>query len=158
MTLTKKEEESLAHIIRPYYASLALANDYFSFDREWQEAQAPKGSKPINAVWLHIQWHGVCASTAKQLVRNASNEYEREFLDLCDKYRNDHGHNSGKIECYLKGLAYRVSGNVVWSLNCPRCNPQYRYDLTLVFLDPAILKTLLKVGEHRIFKLRDEEH
>jgi geranylgeranyl pyrophosphate synthase len=28
----------------------------------------------------------------------------------------------------LDALAYQVSGNVVWSLNCPRYHPEYRYD------------------------------
>lgn len=127
MTLTSAEDEQLANIIRPCYASLALANDYFSFDREWQEAQEEGDSKPLNAVYLYMKWQGVHIAEAKQLVREATNRYERQFLELCDRFRQDHP-SADKLDKYLRGLSYQVSGNVVWSLNCPRYHPEYRYD------------------------------
>lgn len=128
MTLTKEEDEQVARIIRPCYAALALANDYFSFDREWQEAQEEGASKPLNAVWLYMQWEGVGIAEAKHLVRKAANHYEREYLDLCNDFKTKHGPLSDKLDLYLKGLSYQVSGNVVWSLNCPRYHPEHRYD------------------------------
>jgi hypothetical protein len=128
MTLTKEEDEQLAKIIRPCYAALALANDYFSFDREWQESQAEGGSKPLNAVWLYMQWQGVSVPTAKQFVREATNRYEEQFLDLDRQFKSEHAPISDKLDKYLRGLSYQVSGNVVWSLNCPRYHPEYRYD------------------------------
>jgi hypothetical protein len=127
MTLTPDEDEQLADIIRPCYASLALANDYFSFDREWQDAQEEGGSKPLNAVYLYMKWRGASIPEAKQLVREATNRYERQFLDLCDRFRQDHP-SAHKLDKYLGGLSYQVSGNVVWSLNCPRYHPECRYD------------------------------
>lgn len=128
MTLTKVEDERLAKVIRPAYASLGLANDYFSFDREWQEVQETRGSKPLNAVWLFMKWRGVSVDTAKQLVREAANLYEKQFLDLCDKFRTEHAPISDKLDRYLRGMVYQVSGNLVWSLKCPRYHPEFRYD------------------------------
>ncbi|KAL2021599.1 hypothetical protein VTK56DRAFT_6952 [Thermocarpiscus australiensis] len=127
MTLTKDEDAMLAGIVRPCYASLALTNDYFSFDIEYLEAQQPGGSRPVNAVWLFMQWYGVNVSVAKRLVRTAANRYERDFLDRCEQFRSE---NPGleKLHTYLRALSYQVSGNVVWSLNCPRYNPAFRYD------------------------------
>lgn len=127
MTLTQEEDKQLADFIRPCFASLALANDYFSFEREWEEAQNG-GPKPTNAVWLFMQWNGVDASIAKRLVREASNRYESRFLELCDQFRQRNAPVSEKIDRYLRGLTYQVSGNVVWSLNCPRYHPNFRYD------------------------------
>jgi hypothetical protein len=129
MTLTKEEDALLADIVRPCYASLALANDYFSFDREWAEAQSkPNAVKPINAVWLYMQWRGVNAAVAKRLVVEATNRYERQFLERCEQFRRQHAPISPKLDRYLRGLAYQVSGNVVWSLNCPRYHPEFQYD------------------------------
>lgn len=128
MTLTAEEDELLAGVIRPCYASLALANDYFSFDRELQDAQGTAGSKPLNAVWMYMQWRGVCITSAKHLVREATNRYEQQFLEFCDKFRTDHAPIPDKLDRYLRGLCYQVSGNVVWSLNCPRYHPEFRYD------------------------------
>jgi hypothetical protein len=129
LTLTKEEDESLAHVVYPCYAALGLANDYFSFDREWEEAQRPGALKPVNAVWLYMQWRGVDAATAKDLVREAANHYENTFLALRDKFRRDHAPISEKLDRYLRALTYEVSGNVVWSLNCPRYHREFRYDL-----------------------------
>jgi hypothetical protein len=127
MTLTTEEDELVADIVRPCYASLALANDYFSFDREWQEAQEEGASKPLNAVYLYMKWQGVTIAEAKQHVRKATNHFEKQFLELCDRFRQAHP-GADKLSTYLQCLSYQVSGNVVWSLNCPRYHPEYRYD------------------------------
>lgn len=128
LTLTEQEDECLAEIIRPCYASLALANDYFSFDREWEEAQEPGAPEPANAVWLYMRWQGVDIPTAKRLVREATNVYERRFLESCERFRRTSPYASAKLDLYLRSLSYQVSGNVVWSLNCPRYHPEFRYD------------------------------
>ncbi|KAK3291208.1 isoprenoid synthase domain-containing protein [Chaetomium fimeti] len=129
LTLTREEDALLANVTQPCYACFALANDYFSFDREWAETQAnPRASKPINAVWLYMRWRGVSAAVAKRLVAKASNRYEARFLELCERFRREHKPISPKLDLYLRGLSYQVSGNVVWSLNCPRYYPEFRYD------------------------------
>ncbi|KAM7217588.1 Isoprenoid synthase domain containing protein [Rhypophila decipiens] len=128
MTLTKEEDAKLAHVIRPCFAALALANDYFSFDKEWEEARQPGGSKPLNAVWLSMQWHVVDITIAKILVREAANRYESQFVQFCDDFRKTNSPISDKLDRYLQGMACQVSGNVVWSLNCPRYYPEFRYD------------------------------
>ena len=139
MTLTPEEDAELAPIIRPCYSALALANDYFSFDREWEkfqsqpqpQAQAQTSGPPVtNAVWLFTQWHGVSIDRAKYLVRRAANRYEDRFLRMCALFRGPQSrwHCSEKLDKYLRGLTYQIAGNVVWSLNCPRYHPEMRYD------------------------------
>ncbi|KAK3399185.1 isoprenoid synthase domain-containing protein [Sordaria brevicollis] len=133
-TLTKEEDALLAPIIRPCHASLALANDYFSFDREWTEYQDALSSSsssdvgvPINGVYLYTQWQNVDIPTAKQLVREAANRFEADFLQKCQEFRES-GKSNEKLDRYLRGLSYQITGNVVWSLNCPRYHPEMRYD------------------------------
>jgi hypothetical protein len=128
MTLTDEEDEQLSNIIWPCYASLALANDYFSFEKEWDEAQLPAAAEPVNAVWLYMKWTGADIATAKQLVREAANKYERQFLELSEKFKSDNAPVPEKLTIYLYALAHQISGNVVWSLNCPRYHPNFRYD------------------------------
>ncbi|KAK4119290.1 terpenoid synthase [Parathielavia appendiculata] len=128
MTLTEEEDALFADIKRCCFASLALSNDWFSFDREWAEAQnRPSGAKLINAVWLFMRWRGVSPNEAKQLVREATNRYEHRFLELCDEFRRAHPQRED-LHRYLRGLTYQISGNVVWSLRCPRYYPEFRYD------------------------------
>jgi len=127
MGLTEDEDTQLADVRQPCYAALALANDYFSFDREWEEAQNG-GAQPTNAVCLFMQWHGMDVSTAKSMVREAVNRYELAFLERSDEFRRESPFASKKLDRYLRGLAYQVSGNVVWSLNCPRYHPRLCYN------------------------------
>ncbi|KAJ4398409.1 geranylgeranyl pyrophosphate synthetase [Neurospora sp. IMI 360204] len=127
-TLTNEEDSLLAPIIHPCYACLCLANDYLSFDHEWAESlSSPDAPKPINAVWLYMQWQNVDTATAKRLVREATNRLEAEFLERWRKFRES-GKSNDKLERYLRGLSYLVSGNVVWSLNCPRYHEEWRYE------------------------------
>lgn len=128
MTLTAREDEQLAEVVRPCFASLALANDYFSFDREWEESKFPGAPRPVNAVWHYMRWHDVEVPSAKRLVREAANRYEAMFLEFCHSFRMKHAPISKKIDQYLDAIAHQVSGNVVWSLNCPRYHPEFRYD------------------------------
>lgn len=127
MTLTPEEDKLLAPIVYPCFAALGLANDYFSFDRELKEMQENRSDNFINAVWLHMRWHGVDASAAKDMVRQATIAYEQEFLQRCEGFRKANAPVSEKLDRYLRALSYQISGNVVWSLNCPRYHPEYRY-------------------------------
>ncbi|KAF4231839.1 hypothetical protein CNMCM6457_005138 [Aspergillus fumigatiaffinis] len=112
--LTPEEERRLAPIVKPCYAALGLANDYFSFDIEWQEFQSASSGKRTmtNLVWLFMQWDQVDVEEAKRRVREVTNRYE-------DEYRGN-----DKLKTYLNALGHQIPGNVAWSLRCPRYHPE----------------------------------
>jgi hypothetical protein len=120
MTLSPAEDILLAPLRYPCYAALGLANDYFSFDREYAlYIRSGRRQTLSNAVWLHMQWHDVSVDVARGMTLEATRKYEKMFLDVCREYKekNEVGE---KVEKYLRGLAYQISGNVVWSLKCPQ--------------------------------------
>lgn len=128
MRLTQEEEAEMAPIAKPCYAALGLANDFFSFDEEYAEFQKSDDENGLtNAVWLFMQWHGVDVARAKEMVRETTNGYEREFKrrweEFCERKPNE-----TKLHDYMRGLGYQISGNVAWSLTCPRYHPEKRYD------------------------------
>ena len=127
MTLVPEEDEALKDVVHPCYAALGLANDCFSFDREYAEMQST-GQPMTNAVWLCMRWQDVDIPTAKKMVREAVTSYEKRFQKLSDQFRQENALMSEKLDCYLRGLTYQISGNVVWSLKCPRYHPDERYD------------------------------
>jgi hypothetical protein len=128
MKLTEEEDAQLENVVHPCFAALGLANDYFSFDREYEEFKNSKATSLTNAVWLFMQWHDVDVHTAKDMVRTATNCYEKQFLELSKEFRRTHAPISEKLNQYLMALTYQVGGNVVWSLNCPRYHSGFRYD------------------------------
>ncbi|CAN9449237.1 unnamed protein product [Alternaria alternata] len=129
VTLSKEEDIQLEQIRKPCYAALGLANDFFSFDREYADFKKSGKSQTLtNAVWLHMQWYNMDVNAAKSMTLEATKRYEEQFLGSCADFRQNNAPIPEKLDKYLDALAYQISGNVVWSLNCPRYHREYRYD------------------------------
>lgn len=120
MTLTEDETEMLAPVVQPCFAALGLANDYFSFDVEYQEFRTSDSSMMTNAVWLYTRWYGVDIPRAKEMVKEQTLAYERRFIQLWQSFIASEPAPSTKLKEYLQALSYQVPGNVIWSLTCPR--------------------------------------
>ncbi|KAL4801265.1 isoprenoid synthase domain-containing protein [Aspergillus unguis] len=121
--LTKEEQRLIEPLVKPCYAALGLANDYFSFDIEWEEFQHEDKATMTNAVWLFMQWENLDVEQAKERVRNVVNQYEKQYLN------NIAGYAAGckeddKILGYLNAQKYQIPGNLAWSLRCPRYHPE----------------------------------
>jgi len=136
MTLTKEEDELLAPILRPRHAAVGLANDYFSFDREYEEfrsdvlptKQMSEKATLTNSVYLFMGLQNVDVAAAKELVKAETIKYEQEFLQRWRGFLHSSTPVSEKLRRCLEAHSFQVSGNVVWSLQCPRYHPAYRYD------------------------------
>ena len=114
MTLSQEELAQVAPIARPCYAALDLANDYFSFEVEYEVFKKSSAKTMTDATWLFMYWDGVSVTEAKELVRVTTWEYEMRFEQL---RRESEGAISPKLGKYLLGLACHVSGNMIWSLD-----------------------------------------
>lgn len=125
LLLTTEEEELVAPIVKPCYAALGLANDYFSFDVEWEEYRKPESNQTAmtNAVWLFMQWHQVDEEEAKRLVQQVTNDYERGYQQRVQEFMAGQGKSNAKLQLYLTALGCQIPGNVAWSLRCPRYHP-----------------------------------
>ncbi|KAJ9273363.1 hypothetical protein DTO212C5_437 [Paecilomyces variotii] len=73
--LTPEEEERLSSVVKPCYAALGLANDYFSFDVEWEDFRSGRcgESTMTNLAWLFMKWYQIDAAEAKSRVREVTN-------------------------------------------------------------------------------------
>ncbi|KAL2851125.1 isoprenoid synthase domain-containing protein [Aspergillus pseudoustus] len=96
--LSPEEQERITPVVKPCYAALGLANDYFSFDIEWEEFQREEDKT---------------AMTNARRVREVTNGYEQE-----------EGRDNLKLQEYLRAQGHQVPGNVAWSLRCPRYHPE----------------------------------
>jgi hypothetical protein len=123
--LSKDEQRMVKPLVKPCYAALGLANDYFSFDIEWEEFQR-EGDKTTmtNAVWLFMQWEGLDIEQAKERVREVTNEYEQQYLRNIEEFAAGPGKERPHLLEYLKAEGYQIPGNVAWSLRCPRYHPK----------------------------------
>lgn len=131
--LTAEEESQLQDIIRPAYAASGLANDYFSFDREWSEREETRRDsvdpEPMkNAVWLCMGWHNLSAKEAKEMVKRETIKYELEFDTKKRKFLEANPQHSESVRKCLDGVTQMIVGNIAWSLQCPRYRHELRYD------------------------------
>lgn len=126
--LTNEEEKRVASIVKPCFAALGLANDFYSFDIEWDEFQqmddTDKTPTMTNAVWLYMKWENISIDEAKDRVRQVVRDYETEFQQRMNIFVADQEECSPKLREYLRALAFQIPGNIVWSLRCPRYHPE----------------------------------
>lgn len=131
--LTDDELCGLEEVLSPGYAALVFENDFFSFDREFQEREERLKTDPsassdepmTNAVWLCMQWFDQDVSQAKETVRSKTIEFETVFLRRKAAYLDSTPRSTGVRQC-LDGLSQMIIGNVAWSFSCRCYHPDLR--------------------------------
>ncbi|KAJ5813261.1 geranylgeranyl pyrophosphate synthase [Penicillium pulvis] len=126
--LTNEEEKRVVSIVKPCFAALGLANDFYSFDIEWNEFQqmddTDKTPTMTNAVWLYMKWENISMDEAKERVRQVVRDYETDFQQRMNIFVADQEQCTPNLREYLTALAFQIPGNIVWSLWCPRYHPE----------------------------------
>lgn len=126
--LTEEEWEMAAPITRSCFAALGLVNDYFSFDVEWdeyeREGKGQSNTAMTSLVWLYMQWENLSIPQAKEKTKETVRRYEAEYYEKVEAFTSDREKCSTNLARYLKAQAYQISGNVAWSLRCPRYHPE----------------------------------
>ncbi|CAG8256281.1 unnamed protein product [Penicillium nalgiovense] len=147
ITLTPEEEETIAPIVRPCFGALGLANDYYSFDIEWEEFQktyrADSSHTMTNAVWLYMNWEKLSIDEAKSRVVQVVRGYEKEFQRSANGFIVDTNRCGSHLREYLRSLAFQIPGNIVWRLRCPRYHPELCFDATKLLSTEADQNQLL---------------
>lgn len=157
LVLSPSEDALLAPIRTLCFSALTLTNDLFSFELEFASMQSTGAETLTNAVWLHMQWYGVDAGTAKDMVRDVIIKYEQEFLAASRALLEEMRPTEEKLERYLTGLMYQISGNAVWHMNAPRYWKEFRYDANAGIEDEMTMKYRLGFAEEEDEEEEDEE-
>jgi hypothetical protein len=113
-------EQSLCNqLCRPAWVAAALGNDLYSWDRELKEAQESGHSQVMNALWIIAHKHNQSMENAKALCRTTIHDSVRVFLEVIQETK-DRADISNDLRIYIEALQYFVSGNLAWSLTCPK--------------------------------------
>ncbi|PLB50378.1 geranylgeranyl pyrophosphate synthase [Aspergillus steynii IBT 23096] len=124
--LFPEEQEHVYPIVRPCYAALGLANDFYSFDVEYDELCNTEATSMTNCIWLYMQWENLPIAKAKERVREITSRYEAEFLERSQHFCENSPCSNERTRYYLHALAHMVTGNISWSQHCPRYHPALR--------------------------------
>lgn len=123
-----EEEMALCHdLMEPAWQALALQNDLFSYDKEEQDALKYDQPDVVNAVWIIMKEHNMTVDQAKQLCRNKIIEVVAKYLAVVERTRSDES-LSLDLRKYIEAVQYSLSGNLAWSLTCPRYHAEAEYN------------------------------
>ncbi|KAF3400488.1 Ophiobolin F synthase [Talaromyces pinophilus] len=124
LTISPDEAEKANKITDPAYATLALANDYFSWEKEYIEfKQNPTSDDMANAIWIIMKEHSVDLEEAKKICQDKIRESCKEYVRRKREFeRQATGKVSTDLLRYLSALEFSISGNVVWSQYTHRYN------------------------------------
>lgn len=104
------------------FAVLALTNDLFSWDKELREASSAGFERVVNAIWILMEECDCGEQRAKQLCRAAIMDHLVKYARTVEETKVN-AMISADLKTYIEALQLSISGNLVWSLTCPRYSP-----------------------------------
>lgn len=123
------ETEICRKLMAPAWIAVGLQNDLWSWPKEKDEAERKGEDHVINAIWVLMQEHQVDVQGAQDICRKLTKEYVAKYVQIIKDTRDDES-LSKDLRKYIEAFQYAISGNVVWSLTCPRYNPTANFNQT----------------------------
>lgn len=147
MAITIPEDEMglSSQLLRPGWIALGLSNDFFSWEKEREAATRMGATKVVNAIYILMEEHAISVSEAKEMCRALVKENVAEYIRVLNGSRNNM-ELSLDLRRYLEAFQYALSGNVVWSVTCPRYHPEACFsELQSSMMQNGLDKTLQSI-------------
>ena len=123
ITIPEEEVDLCRRLMRPAWIVAGLTNDLFSWQKEYEASRKNGHPHVVNAIWVLMQEHAITVEEAKAICKAKIKEHVAEYIQVVkDAQRNEN--LSVDLRRYLEATQYSLSGNVVWSLLCPRYHPE----------------------------------
>lgn len=114
-------------LMAPAWIAVGLQNDLWSWPKERDAAEKQGHGHVINALWVLMQEHKTDVDGAEQICRRLIKENVAKYLQVV-RDSKDNKSLSEDLRKYIDAMQYSISGNVVWSLSCPRYNPDISFN------------------------------
>ncbi|KAL7929436.1 isoprenoid synthase domain-containing protein [Trichoderma chlorosporum] len=121
LTIPDEEYDLCMELARPGYAVLGLTNDLYSWEKERQTAEKAGQGYVFNAIWVIMNEQRVSEDEAKAICAEEIRHYATMFRRNVDETK-DNMALSRDLRAYIEAVMYSCSGNLVWSIYCPRYN------------------------------------
>lgn len=119
LTIPESEYDQCMKLARAGYAALGLTNDLYSWDKEKRDAKQARQDYVFNAIWVIMQEKHVTEEAAKTICAEEVKRYMTEYCSTVKSAKGDPS-LSRDLKTYLEAVLYSCSGNLVWSIYCPR--------------------------------------
>lgn len=122
LAIPEQEIDLCKQLGKPAWAAVVLTNDIYSWEKERKAAARAGDSHVINAIWVLMKEHSISEPQAFELCRQKNKELVAEAKRVVDKTKKNLD-LSRDLRAYTEAMLYTVSGNLVWSIYCPRYHP-----------------------------------
>ncbi|CAI7646058.1 unnamed protein product [Penicillium glandicola] len=119
ISIPKEELEMCHELASTAYLNLGLTNDLYSWQKEYETAVAMGRDYVANIIGVLMQERKVSEEVAKEICREKIKVTIVDFRKIVAD-TNARDDVSLDTKRYLEGLLYSLSGNLVWSIDCPR--------------------------------------
>ncbi|KAK8121317.1 terpenoid synthase [Apiospora kogelbergensis] len=119
LTIPADEYQTCMEMARPGYAVLGLTNDLYSWEKELKAAKQARSNYVFNAIWVIMKEYQADEEEAKGICKQQIRAYMSMFVKVVDRAKGD-STLSRDFRLYLEALLYSCTGNLVWSISCPR--------------------------------------
>ena len=137
LDIPEDQQQTCLELARPLWLQIALANDYHSWEREQEAAKAHGHVSVTNAIWVLMHKHSMTYEEANALCGERAKQYAAEYLKILEtvKNRDDLCQDAKYL---LDLLKFVISGNIAWSLQCPRYHPDRELNPVQLEMSKAI--------------------
>lgn len=125
--IPENELDLCRKLTAPAWISVSLQNDLWSWPKERDAAEQQGQTHVINALWVLMQEKQVDIDEAEKICRKLVKEYVAEYRQIWEENRSNES-ISPDLRKYMECMLYSISGNVVWSLGCPRYHSEYDFN------------------------------
>lgn len=119
ITIPDHEYELCVELARPLYIALGLVNDLYSWEKERDTAAEEGQDYVFNAIWVIMNERRIGVDDAKEVCREETMKVMSTYWNTVKAARNNES-LSDDLRRYLEALLLSYSGNLVWSIYCPR--------------------------------------
>ncbi|KAL7793174.1 isoprenoid synthase domain-containing protein [Trichoderma ceciliae] len=119
LTIPDEEYDICMELARPGYAVLGLTNDLYSWNKERQAAERAGQDYVFNAIWIIMNERSVGEDEAKAICTEEIQRYATIFCRNVEETKKNLA-LSRDLRAYMEAVMYSCSGNLVWSIYCPR--------------------------------------
>lgn len=129
LNIPEHELELCQELMSHAWIAVGLQNDIWSWPKERDAAAMNGKGHVVNAIWVLMQEHQTDVDGAMQICRKLIVDHVAKYLDVIEATKDDES-LSLDLRKYLDAMLYSISGNVIWSLECPRYNPKIDFNAT----------------------------
>ncbi|KAF1942791.1 geranylgeranyl pyrophosphate synthase [Clathrospora elynae] len=123
--LTTKDQELIKHVMEPIEEALMLTNDYWSWDREYEDWKT-NGNRLVNVIDVVRRTRSIPIDAAREIVKQMIIHTEQEYVKRKTEFYKQHPDLSLDLRRWIEAGGCVVSGSHYWATSAPRHHVRFR--------------------------------